>query len=104
MKKLVIAAMALLSINAHALTKKDCMEIGELAESVMVMRQSGYKAHEVLASMDKVKATELEIKLYLQIVDIAYSRPVFLSDEKRKYVSLEFNSEIFITCIRSIAA
>ena len=99
MKNIILASAVLVSsFGVYAVDR--CEVISSLAESTMVMRQSGVPASEAYkASADTPEAVR---RLFQEMVMQAYSRPAWNSDGAQRKEISEFSSEWFLVCLNAV--
>jgi hypothetical protein len=96
MKKLILAT-ALLT-TAPVMASDYCGQIGDLAETVMTVRQNGAEMSGLMNIMLKEEATKVIGK---QMVIDAYETPRYNMLENQKREVSEFKNEWYLLCIKA---
>ena len=100
MHNLTLTAALIAGIASPALaggTIEFCTEVGEMAHSTMMIRQSGMPLHTVAGLLaDELDGDPLEIALGL--MQIAYEEPLFSMPDNKAEAAAEFSSALFVAC------
>lgn len=108
MKKLILTSILLASgmchgeVSAHKTTnshqkEKDCNSGAEMAESIMSTRQSGESIRTIYKALESIQDDSSEI--IKDIVNRAYSQPLYSNDVDKKNAVREFGDQIFKECM-----
>ena len=96
---LAFAALALLATAAAAEPGSiaSCTSLSEAAQSAMMVRQSGLPIYSVMNQLaGSLDGTDLQLAILM--MEAAYERPLFSSDEYKVQAANEFASDVFRLC------
>lgn len=86
------------AMSAETPTKLEyCTGMSELAEAVMMARQSNVPLHTLLANPE-VNTNDIAVML----VKMAYNEPVMRADKNKVSQINEFSSKVMLTCLDSV--
>jgi len=101
MKKVVVMVMFMVFVAGNAWASKACMFQAEVAKSVMTSRQAGVPITVAIKSAEAMGAPK-ELKEFFKIViNIAYKRPLYNSQEMKQQAITEFSNEVYLVCERN---
>ena len=96
MKKLILTA---LMIPLLAQARPDtCLNIKNVASTIMNARQTGVDAQVVVDKLGKEVKEEWLYRAHMHIVIDAYQRPVYETDLYRKRIISAFANKYYIAC------
>ena len=84
---------------AFAADKEFCLTQLELAESVMLARQTGVPINRMLNRING--ATDTFYNYHVLLVEDAYSTPRFLTEEYKRQAVVDFGTKIYNICRNS---
>ena len=93
------AALALLATPAAAEpgSIETCTSLSEAGQSAMMVRQSGLPIHSVMNQLaGSLDGTDLELAIL--VMEAAYERPLFSSEEYKVRAANEFATDLFRLC------
>ncbi|MBV2181679.1 MAG: hypothetical protein KUL86_10670 [Castellaniella sp.] len=89
-----ISAVAANDAQKHT-PQETCKHASELAEKIMLARQSGFPAAD---AMDVAGDSEIVRRMVIQ----AYKSPKFLTEESKKAQAVEFGNRMYVECAGAI--
>jgi hypothetical protein len=96
MKKLILTA---LMIPLLAQARPDaCLNIKNVASTIMQARQAEVEAQVVVDKLGKEVKEEWLYRAHMHIVIAAYQRPVYATDMYKKRIISEFANKYYIAC------
>ena len=96
---IAFAALALLASPAAAEpgSIETCTSLSEAGQSAMMVRQSGLPIHSVMNQLaGSLDGTDLQLAILM--MEAAYERPLFSSEEYKVRAANEFASDVFRLC------
>lgn len=101
MNRTIIALVAALAfatpVAAEPGSIAACTALSEAAQSAMQVRQSGLPIHSVMNQLaGSLDGTDLELAILL--MEVAYDRPLFSSEEYKVQAANEFATDMFLMC------
>lgn len=96
---IAFAALALLVSPAAAEpgSIETCTSLSEAGQSAMMVRQSGLPIHSVMNQLaGSLDGTDLELAILM--MEAAYERPLFSSEEYKVRAANEFATDLFRLC------
>ena len=96
---IAFAALALLASPAAAEPGSiaTCTSLSEAAHSAMMVRQSGLPIHSVMNQLaGALDGTDLQLAILM--MEAAYDRPLFISEEYKVSAANEFATDMFRMC------
>ena len=103
MKHTLIAAAALSMLVTPALADskvEECTLMAEMAKSAMELRQTGADLPTVVGALSQ----DLDggaLSMAIEIMQIAYSEPLYSSDQAKERAANEFSSGVFLACMEA---
>lgn len=105
MRKLLSAAFLLaISFTTQSATdssEKYCKNLYQLAENIMLFRQEGVSVIKQMELIESAKPSEDFKGLMEMMVEEAYKKPKFSSEEYKTEAITEFANDIYIQCKRA---
>jgi len=103
MKKLILAAVMAVSLNATASTPVDpCLTLKVTAESIMSARQGGVDVTVVVELFRKGTSEDL-FKAAMNLITDAYNQPRFNTKKYKDEAIQEFANDYYIACWTGVA-
>ena len=101
MKKLLAIAMLALPLAAHADEKQDeiCKLISETARSIMEGRQEGIALSKYVDTLNRGNDPNVN-DLLVTVAKKAYTVPRYSTAEYKERAAVDFENEMYLTCVR----
>lgn len=101
MKKLLMAVAVAVMFSAPVQAKDNCEGVSEIANSIMVARQSGVAMKEMVVIVNN-SDFEAEVKgVLIEMVVLAWEQPAYSSPEYQKKIIREFTDMFYLQCVKS---
>lgn len=95
---LVTAIFCLTSVSFAASEKeKECENISKISEAMMMSRQNGKSIVAMYKTAEKYPYIEQITKA---IIDVAYEKPMWNTEENKAKAIVEFSNEMFMLCMK----
>lgn len=99
MKKIILLALAFNGVNVYAAENGFCKELYDYAEMSMEQRQKGTPLKVMYETLDKIKPTPSQKKLFTFIINDAYRQPKYSSKDNQKEAINEFAKDQYFLCL-----